>query len=233
MAYKDPLTEGEVQSINLKSVRSWLKANASKVKAKHNKAMLYSGRDDVLEELKGLDGKITDAKDRKTFMGTPMYKKIEKIRKNPTKHNVPINFETINDVLKRLKSPEIIDRDRIKINYAHANECFSDLENKPKLFPKPVADKVWGVLSGFFAKNATGDVAIMDGAADDYGRLQADKDYISKEMPKLLKNKNLSPKTIKELKKQFGKHGAHFDRRYTKLIKEIGIEKKVLKGKPK
>ena len=112
MAYKKPLTEGEVQSANFKSVRSWIKANASKVKAKHNKTVLYSGRDDVLEELKGLDGKITDAKDRKTFMGTPMYKKISKMRKDRAEHNVPFKFETINDVLKRLKSPRIIDKDR-------------------------------------------------------------------------------------------------------------------------
>ena len=94
-------------------------------------------------------------------------------------------------------------------------------------------DKVWGLLSGCFASNAKGDIKIMDGAADDYGKLRADKDFISKELPKLLKNKNLSPKTIKELKKLFGKYGSHFDRRYTKLIKEIGNEKEVLKGKPK
>ncbi len=233
MAYKKPLTEGEVQSINFKSVRSWIKTNASKVKAKHNKTLLYSGRDDVLEELKGLDGKIIDVNDRETFMGTPMYKRIEKIRRHRAKYDLPLDFETINDVLKRLKSPGIIDKDRIEIHYVNAEECFQDLKKKPNLFPKPVVDKVWSLLSELIASNATGDMKIMDGAADDYGRLREDKVFISKELPKLLKNRNLSAKTIKELKKLFGKYGSHFDRRYTKLIKEIGNEKKILKGKLK
>lgn len=233
MAYKKPLTEGEVNSINVKSVRSWIRANGSKVKARPNKTLLYSGRDYDLEVLKGADGKIVDVKDRETFRGTPMFKRIEKIRIKRAKHNLPVKFETINDVLKKLKSPRIIDKDRIEIRYTHADECFNDLKNKPNLFPKPEVARTWSRLSECFASNASGYIKIMDGAADDYGKLREDKDFIFKELPKLLKNKNLSKKSKDDLKTLISKYGTRFDRRYRELIAGIDDANKVLKGKPK
>ena len=154
-------------------------------------------------------------------MVTPLYKRIEKMRKHRIEHNLPIDFETINDVLKRLKSPSIIDRDQNEIHYNNAEECFQDLKKKPNLFPKPVVAKVWNVLSELIASNATGDLKIMDGAADDYGRLKADKVFIAKELPRLMKNKNLSEDTKKLLKRLRGKYGTHFNGQYSKMKADI------------
>jgi hypothetical protein len=82
MAYKPALSEGELLSKNFKAIRTWVSENRSKLKAPPDKTILYSGRDYDLEDLEDELGKKVSPEDRKTFMGTPMYKVVEKWQKH-------------------------------------------------------------------------------------------------------------------------------------------------------
>lgn len=225
MAKKKALTEGEVKSQNLKSVRAWIKKNDSRVKAKPNKTVLYSGRD---YDIENLIGKNLPDVDRDTFMGTPMYKRLTD-KKYLKDHKIPSDFEDITVVLKRLKSPIIVDKDRIDIPFSNANECFSNLKHKPDLFPKPEVEKVWSSLSEIFASNAQGDIRVLDGASDDFTKLREDKDFLRKELKALLKNENLSKKGKEVLSKLISKYGSYFDRRHKELLKQVESGKKHFK----
>jgi hypothetical protein len=144
-----------------------------------------------------------------------------------------VGFETINMVLKRLRSPVIIDRGRLEKGFANANECFLDLGKLPKLIPANCIKASWERMSEIFAGNAQGDIKVMDGCADDFRRIGRDKVLIDKELEALMKNSALSEPGKKVLKALIGKYGAEFDRRYTALMKQIMADKEALKGKPK
>src|SRR5262245_25397822 len=115
MAYKPPLEEGDLHSMNIKSVRKWIEQNKGKIKAKPDKTVLYSGRDYDLE----VEKKLSES-DRQEFMGTPMYKVIERTRKELQDLKVPCDFQTLEDVLKSLRDcPTIVDRDRKEQRYSN------------------------------------------------------------------------------------------------------------------
>jgi hypothetical protein len=229
MAYKPPLEEGELHSTNIKSIRKWIEQNKGKIKAKPNETMLYSGRDYDLEVLEDIP-----KGDRKEFKGTPMYKVIDKYCKQLEALNIPYDFQTLPDVLKSIRDcPTVVDRDRQEQRFSNAFECFNELGQLTKLLPnaKSVYDESWKSLSDIFASNAEGDIRILDGGADDYGKLEAGKVLIEKELKALLKNSKLSDDAKKVLKEKISKYGSYFDRRYTKDIARLNDNKKRLKGK--
>ena len=45
MGHKAPLDEGELHSRNFRAIRGWIEGNQSKIKAKPNESVLYSGND--------------------------------------------------------------------------------------------------------------------------------------------------------------------------------------------
>ncbi|MBT9503654.1 MAG: hypothetical protein IV092_20595 [Burkholderiaceae bacterium] len=239
MAYKPALSEGDLHSKNFKAIRTWVSENKSKLKAPPNKTILYSGRDYDLEDMEDELGKRVSPEDRKTFMGTPMYKVVEKWQKhaNAAKDaKVGVGFKTLPDILKTLKPPVIVDKDRKEIPYPNAWVFFNELgktADLDALLPnrKKIAKDVWGELSDIFASHAVGDIQIFDGAADDYGILQKDKDFIMRELPALLKDPKLSKQAKDLLAKKIGEFGSHFDRRYTELLRNLQDGRETLKTK--
>ena len=227
MSYEKALEEGQVQSVNLKSIRNWIAANRSRIKAKPNRSIFYAGRDYDLEVIKDLP-----LADRKEFMGTPMWKVIERTRKGLQDLKLPCEFDTVEDVLKSIKDhPKIWTRDRQLVPYANAFEFFNEIGGLTKLLPdaKSVATECWEHLSEAYASNATGDIRILDGAADDYGKLGKDKILLRKELESLLKNSKLSAAGKAVLAKKISKYGDFFDRRYTELLRVLMEDKKRLK----
>ena len=100
-----------------------------------------------------------------------------------------------------------------------------------KLLPNAsqVARESWERLSEHYAGNAKGDIQILDGAADDYGKIGKDKILLNNELAALLKNSKLSPAGKSVLAKKMSKYGAFFDRRYTELLRVLMEDKKRLK----
>ena len=228
MKHTEPLGEGEVHKANIRSAKDWIEKNKSRIKAEPNKTLLYSGRDYDLEKL---EDKVPK-KDRETFMGTPMFKRIEALRKKSVADKIPVDFQSIEDVLTKIRShPVIIDKDRRELDFGDAWDCYMELKKQPKLIPKVAVDQCWSRLSQVFAANAVGDIQVMDGCADDYGRLKEDKDFIKKELDALLRNDKLSKEAKQLLLDKIQKYGALFDRRYTDLISRVEKSRKVLTEK--
>jgi hypothetical protein len=130
---------------------------------------------------------------------------------------IPCEFQTLGDVLKALRDhPKVVDKDQQEKHFAHAEEFFNQLGDSKDLDPlvpdrRKLKKDCWGRLSEIFAGNAVGDIKIYDGAADDYGKLKVDKDFIDRELAALLKNDKLSPKAKDLLKKKITKFGSYFD----------------------
>lgn len=227
MSYPPALDEGEAQRLNQKSIRGWIEENKGKIKAKPNQTILYSGRDYDLEVIKGLS-----LEDRKEFMGTPMWKRIEQTRKQMRDLEVPCGFQTLEDVLKSIRNhPKFITRDRQELRYSSAFEFFNEVQGQSKLLPdaKRVSRESWDRLSEIFAGNAVGSLQILDGAADDYSKLREDKIFIRKELEALLRNPKLSLVGKKLVLEKIAKYSDNFDRRYTKLIQLLDKEQSRLK----
>jgi hypothetical protein len=72
MGYKSALSEGELHSLNRRSILDWIERNKDKIKAKPNKTILYSGKDYDLD--------LKDLEKTGEFRGTPMYERIEQFR---------------------------------------------------------------------------------------------------------------------------------------------------------
>ncbi len=228
MKYSGPLGEGEVHKANIKSAKEWIERNKSRIRAEPNETLMYSGRDFDLEKL---EDQVPD-KDRETFMGTQMYKRIETMRKRSVAEKIQVEFQSIEDVLTKIRGyPVIIDKDRVEKDFGNAWDCYMELKKQPKLIPKVAVDQCWERLSQVFASNAVGDIKVLDGCADDYGLLKEDKDFIKKELEALLRNDKLSADAKKVLLEKTERYASLFDRRYTDLIRKVQDSKKVLTEK--
>jgi hypothetical protein len=221
MAQKPALDEGQVHSLNFRSIRDWIESNKGKIKAKPNKSVLYSGRDyDVNMEL--------NKKDEVEYKGTPMFKRLEQMRKAMQEQSIPCDFEMLEDVLKTIRDyPLLVDKDRIAQNFENAFDFFQELTRSKSLDAlvpnrSKVQDDCWKRLSEIYASNAAGDIKFLTGVADDYSKLKTDKAFIQKELAALLKNNKLSQAAKNQLEKKMSEFGSYFDRRYTKLTAQLG-----------
>jgi hypothetical protein len=230
MAQKPALEEGQLHSKNFRSIRDWIEANKAKIKAKPTKSVLYSGRDyDVNLEL--------NKEDEEEYRGTPMFKRLEQMRKTMQDQNVPCDFETLEDVLKTIRDyPEVVDKNHLSQHFDNAFVFFdslSKLKSLDALVPnrRKAQDDCWKRLSEIYASNAIGDLKFLTGVADDYSILKADKAFIQKELAALLKNNKLSQAAKDQLEKKMSEFGRHFDRRYTKMISQLAQGKATLTKK--
>lgn len=224
------LDEGELHSRNLRSIRGWIEAHKSKIKARPNRTVLYSGRHFDFDP-------ALDKADEKAYEGTPMWKRLEQMRKSMKDWNVPCDFETLEDVLKAMRDhPEVVDKDRRALHFASAYEFLEELKTSTTLdalIPnrRKVLDDCWNRLSEIYAANAVGDVKLLTGLSDDYDKLTVDKVFIKKELDALLRNSKLSPKGKDELRKKMSEFGSYFDRRYKNLIAQLDAGKATLTKK--
>lgn len=222
MAFKPPLEQGELHSRNFRSVRDWIERNKGQIKAKPNQTVLYSGNDYDFDFKKGMT-----EQEMKEVEGTPMWKRLQQMRKTMCDRRVPCAFQTLEEVLMTIKHyPAVVDKDHQDQNFNNAHDFFDSLETSSRLSPlvpdqKKLQNDCWKRLSELYAGNATGDIRILDGAAKDYGKLREDKVFIQKELTALLRNDRLSPAAKKLLEKKVSTYGDHFDRRYTMLIAQL------------
>jgi len=219
MGYTAALSEGEVHSINLLSIRRWIESNKERIKAKPNQTVLYSGRIYDLDVLH-----LLSKEDRDLFKGTPIWMSIEKHRKLHKDRNIPFDFQTLEQVLKSIRDhPTLIDKDRLEQHFSSAYEFFTSIMDKTSLLPnaKAVDRACWDRLSELFASNARGDIRILDGLADDFGELEKHKVLLRKELDALLKNTQLSVAGKAVVLKKITKYGELFDHQYTKLIRQL------------
>lgn len=231
MAHKPALSEGELYKLNLRSVRKWIEDNKGRIKARPNQTVLYSGRIYDLDVLPDLP-----KEDRELFKGTPVWLSIEKHRKLHKDRDIPFNYQTLEQVLKAVRDhPVLVDKDHLPQKFANAYEFFASLKDHAKLLPnaKGVDKESWDRLSEIFAANAEGDIRILDGLADDFGKLEKHKVLLRKELEALLKNGKLSAAGKAVLLRKMSKYGELFDHQYTKLVRQLDEATAHLRRAPK
>lgn len=219
MAYGSPLDEGEMFRLNIRSIRKWIDDNKGRIKAKPNETVLYSGRIydlDVMDKMK--------KEDRDLFKGSPIYLTIEKHRKLHQDRKLPFHYQTLEDILKTIRGhPVVVDKSRTEQKFSSAFDFFNRLLELAKYLPnsKGVNKESWDRLSEIFASNAVGDIRILDGYADDFGKIAKDKVLLNKELDALLKNTKLSKSAQATLLDKIQKYGKEFDHRYKKVIEQL------------
>lgn len=219
MAYKPALSEGELYKLNLCSIKQWIEANKGRIKAKPNQTVLYSGRIYDLDVLPDLP-----KADKELFKGTPVWMSIEKHRKLHKDRNIPFDYQTLEQVLKSISShPALVDKDHLEKHFSSAYDFFASIGHHAKLLPDVHAVERWSWdrLSEVFAANAEGDIRILDGLADDFGKLEQHKILLRKELDALLKNAKLSAAGKAVVLKKMTKYGELFDHQYTKLVRQL------------
>ena len=234
MAYPKALEDGEVRSVNIKSIRQWIESNKALIKAKPGKTVGYGGRDyDLdLEELAELEKKATPP-DRMVYRGTPIYK-ILKMTKPRADLKLPADFQTLETVLKSIRRhPKIVTRDRKEIGpYANAYEFFTSMKDFAKLVPGTASVECDKLLSEIYMHNAQGDIRILDGASDGYEKLGRDKILINTELIALLKSADkLSLEGKKELLRVISKYRAELEtvsKQFTQMKLQLVKDVKVL-----
>lgn len=230
MAYKPPLSEGDLYKLNIRSIRKWIEDNKGRIKAKPNETVLYSGRTYELDNDPDLP-----KEERELYQGTPIWKLINKHRKLHSDRKVPFKYQNLEGVLKGIRDyPQVVDKDHQEKKFNNAFDFFSSIKSLDKLLPnaKAVNKESWDRLSEVFAANAEGDIKILDGFSDEFEKLGHEKTLFTKEVEALLKSSKLSPAGRAVLLKKITKYGELFDHQYTKMIKTLDEETRNLK-KPK
>lgn len=217
------LSDAEAQKANLAAFKAWCGKNRKLIKAKSGKAVVYSGGE--------YDIKIAfdDKTQKDVVTNTKMWEVLQKINTGKLKGKLPTDYETLEDVLKRIRDhPVLIDRDSNEKDFAHVYEYLEWLKKLSRLFPAPEIDKAWRALSTIYCENAEGDVAFFDGVSEDYGLLENSRILIHDELIALLKNPKLSDKTKKELGTKIGKYGKYLEIEQKRVMKTILNERKTL-----
>ncbi|MEM7058447.1 MAG: hypothetical protein AAF557_12710 [Pseudomonadota bacterium] len=203
MARKPSFDPDSVREANWKSFEAWLSKNSKKIAAETNLGVVYAG-------LRGAgkstpSGIFVDGDMTPDLM--PMWKWIKGWNEMAKAVTGKLRYQTVEDVLRGIK-----DYPRLKVPegrgagaallYRTMYDCANEISNtKLALLPKAKAKKVWSMISKIYAANLKGDLAIMDGVMKDFKRLDQTKILIREELPKLLKNEELSDKSKAAVKK--------------------------------
>jgi hypothetical protein len=202
-------TDEDRQAENLAVFKAWLKANGKMILPIPNRGVVYAGLGKT--NLKKMKDGLQEAPET-----TPMWKIIEKAEKDSREITGYVMLDTINDVLKRLKSPLPKLVEATGANAGHPKK-YSDMlscveamaSDSWALLPKSDRRKVWGIVSEKYADNLKGDVQVWEGVSKRLRLLEPHKVLVQKELDRIRKNKNVSPasrKKAEDLIKKYEKH---------------------------
>lgn len=219
-------TDEDRQKKNLKTFLDWIASHGKMILPIPNRAVIYAGM-----------GKTNLMKMKKGFQAEPeaipMWKIIEKAEKDTYEITGYDTIDTINDVLKRLKSPlpQLIEATGANAGhpkrYSDMLSCAEALASDDwQLLPVPARRKVWNVLSKAYAENIRGDVQVWEGVSKRLRLLEPYKVMLQTELKALQKNPNISAKSRKTIENLIKKYEAH----YGALGKEGKRKDSALKG---
>lgn len=202
------------QKINQKSFEDWLAKNGNMILPIPNRGVIYAGlgKTNLLKMKKGLQAQPETI---------PMWKIIETAEKDVREYTGYVTIDTINDVLKRLKSPLPKLIEATGANAGHAKKysdmlsCANALASDDwELLPKSDRRKVWNVLSAKYAQNLRGEVQIWEGVSKRLRLLEKYKVMLQTELKEVSKNPKVSASArknaealIKKYEKSYGELG--------------------------
>lgn len=175
-----------------------------------NRGVIYAGlgKSNLMKMKKGLQAAPETI---------PMWKIIEKAEKDTREITGYVTLDTINDVLKRLKSPlpKLVEATGANAGhpkkYADMLSCVEAMaSNDWALLPKADRPKVWNMVSAKYAENLKGDVQVWEGVSKRLRLLEPYKVMLQTELKEIEKNKNVSPKTRKTIQDLIKKYENHY-----------------------
>ena len=244
MAKKETLSENAVLTTNAKAMKRWIKSNSSLVKPKANKAIFYTGNSirlltkKVEKELQ-IEQRIKIAASpeekralqrEKKELQAGFFKVVKGAQAAVARLKLPMEFDDIDAVLKRIKKhPPFIDRDQNQIEFSDMYDYAHSVGTIPKLFPKKEIKFMWSELSEAFAKNAEGDIRVLEGVEDDFRTAGGTKDFVKRELPTLIKSRKLSDDSQKTLQRIVGKYMRTYKGETKRMVKDALSEARKLK----
>ncbi|UWR03640.1 hypothetical protein K3740_02745 [Ruegeria conchae] len=199
----------------MKEFNNWLSKYSKVIMPIPNRGAIYAGlgKTNLMKMKKGLQAQPETI---------PMWKIIEKVEKDAREYTGYVTIDTINDVLKRIKSPipKLVEATGANAGhpkkYSDMLSCVNALASDDwELLPKVNRRKVWNMVSAKYAENLSGDVQIWEGVSKRLRLLEKYKVMLQDELKKVHKNPKVSPKTrkaveglIKKYEKHYGELGA-------------------------
>ena len=155
----------------------------------------------------------------------PMWKIIEKAEKDAREYEGFVTIDTINDVLKRIRSPLPILIEATGANAGHPKK-YSDMlscvealaSNDWALLPKSDRGKVWNRVSEKYAQNLQGEVQIWEGVSKRLRLLERYKVMLQTELKTIQGNPAVTAESQKKI--------AGLIKKYEKRYGELGAEAK-------
>jgi len=202
----------------------WLKDNGKSIFPIPNRGVIYAGF-----------GKTNLTKMKKNLQAEPeaipMWKIIEKAEKDAKEYEGLVTLDTINDVLKRLRSslPMLIETTGANAGhpkkYSDMLSCVEALASDDwALLPKADRRKVWNLVSDKYAQNLEGEVQIWEGASKRFRLLERYKVMLQTELRAIKNNPKVTAASqkkvaglIKKYEKRYGELGAEVKSNAQKL----------------
>ncbi len=240
---KLPKITPEERDQNFKNFQEWLRKNQKKIKPKANMGVLYSGVKSclkmmpsgivIVKSLRQLEREIKDLKDSKDlgkpikqmWMFLDMAKTFSKIK------DEDMEFQAIEDVLRKINNhPPFYVANKPEKFYNLYDYAYIITKDSSDLFMgNEYKDRIWRSLSRVYAGNCVGDVKIFKGLKNDLNELDETSILMSEEIPRLLRNPDISAKTRSELKK-IEKTAKQMRKKYLSTFqKKLGQSEKDLK----
>ena len=229
-----PSTDEARQQQNLENFKAWLKKHGNLILPIPGRGVVYAGfgKTNLMKMKKGLQAEPE---------AIPMWKIIEKAEKDAREVTGFVTLDTINDVLKRLKSPlpKLIEATGANAGhpkkYSDMLSCVEALaSDKWQLLPKPDRRKVWNMVSEKYADNLRGDVQVWEGVSKRLRLLESYKVLLQTELKRIQQNDKVSAasrKTVEGLIKKYEKHYGELGRQVSDYDKQLKASyKKAIKG---
>lgn len=219
-------TDEDRQKQNLEVFKAWLKKNGNMILPIPNRGVIYAGlgKTNLMKMKKGLQAEPET---------TPMWKIIEKAEKDAREYHGYVTLDTINDVLKRIKSPlpKLVEATGANAGhpkrYSDMLSCVEALASDSwALLPKADRNRVWNMVSAKYAENLKGDVQVWEGVSKRLKLLEGYKVMVQTELKAIRNNPNVSAASRKKIEGLIKKYEAH----YGKLAEEVKANDAALKS---
>lgn len=231
MGHKPDPETIKLQQKNLASFRAWMKSHGGNVLPIPGKSVVYAGFP------KTEFSKMRKQAQKQGAPMEPMWQALEKINKLSRDHTGHLTYDTINDVLKRLKGPLPKLFETTGANRGHPKRYANMLDVANALCDRnwqllPRGDHkgwVWGELSALYVANSKGQIDIFEGSQKVLKQLDKRFVLIDRELEAILKNKSLSKETHATARAIAKRYSEHHSKAYAQFKTYLQDSKKNLR----
>lgn len=228
------MSEEKIQLDNFKNFERWVSKYRNKMRPDKNKIkVFYTGQSINMGKVGAKAKKIEATLNPKgaAELGehvNNIWSMVEQMTAQP-KGNHVASFASINTMLKRWTKnlPILLEPETGKaasgisnmLEYAYA--VSNSRVRRPPYFQKAHQSKVFANFSRIYAKNAAGEIMILDAGLKKISEIDGLNNLVHVELKNLLKNKNISDRSKKEVCGHIEKYLAAYGKKANSLKKDI------------